>query len=264
MTDMLPCSSASCLPMASISALRPSMLPWRLAVTSRASLYLPQVALAFSSRSLSSSSGFGLPIRPLVFWIRTNQPQSLLARYLRKFLCPTLMSSLWSYFFLYTYPRILLNASPWIIRTHLITSLSRSSSRAPREQARKKTRVCPSLYLSRSKGIPSMRAYTAVLLSSEDLMAAWPRQEYLSLKSRYSILLGNPRIQILIPSSTPLQVSWCMMSGGLHLAGLLVGVGHKATHKVGLAGVEGGHQLNQRNQVDRGDSLAATLLLLLA
>ena len=51
---------------------------------------------------------------------------------------------------------------------------------------------------------------------------------------------------------------------GLHLAGLLVGVGHKATHKVGLAGVEGGHQLNQRNQVDGGDSLAATLLLLLA
>ena len=51
---------------------------------------------------------------------------------------------------------------------------------------------------------------------------------------------------------------------GLHLAGLLVGVGHKATHKVGLAGVESGHQLNQGNQVDGGDSLAATLLLLLA
>merc|ERR1719400_1497 len=51
---------------------------------------------------------------------------------------------------------------------------------------------------------------------------------------------------------------------GLHLAGLLVGVGHKATHKVGLARVEGGHQLNQGDQVDGGDSLAATLLLLLA
>merc|ERR1719412_287017 len=51
---------------------------------------------------------------------------------------------------------------------------------------------------------------------------------------------------------------------GLHLAGLLVGVGHKATHKVGLSGVEGGHQLNQGNEVDRGDSIAATLLLLLA
>merc|ERR1711863_53201 len=51
---------------------------------------------------------------------------------------------------------------------------------------------------------------------------------------------------------------------GLHLAGLLVGVGYKATHKVGLAGVEGGHQLNQGNQVDGGDGLAATLLLLLA
>merc|ERR1719361_298270 len=51
---------------------------------------------------------------------------------------------------------------------------------------------------------------------------------------------------------------------GLHLAGLLVGVGHKATHKVGLARVEGGHQLNQGDEVDGGDSLAATLLLLLA
>ena len=51
---------------------------------------------------------------------------------------------------------------------------------------------------------------------------------------------------------------------GLHLAGLLVGVGHKATHKVGLAGVERGHQLDKRDEVDRGHSLAATLLLLLA
>merc|ERR1719347_1978108 len=51
---------------------------------------------------------------------------------------------------------------------------------------------------------------------------------------------------------------------GLHLSRLLVGVGHKATHKVRLAVVEGGHQLTQGDQVDRGDSLAATLLLLLA
>merc|ERR550519_2642604 len=51
---------------------------------------------------------------------------------------------------------------------------------------------------------------------------------------------------------------------GLDLAGLLVGVGHKATHKVGLAGVEGGHQLNQGDKVDGRHSLAATLLLLLA
>merc|ERR1719295_1816761 len=42
-----------------------------------------------------------------------------------------------------------------------------------------------------------------------------------------------------------------------------VGVGHKATHKVRLAGVESGHQLNQGDEVDRGDSLAAALLLLL-
>merc|ERR1719510_405611 len=38
--------------------------------------------------------------------------------------------------------------------------------------------------------------------------------------------------------------------GGLHLAGLLVGVGHQATDKVRLAGVEGGHQLSQGDQVD--------------
>ena len=51
--------------------------------------------------------------------------------------------------------------------------------------------------------------------------------------------------------------------GGLHLARLLVGVGHKATHKVGLAVVQGGHQLAQGDEVDGGDGLAATLLLLL-
>merc|ERR1719327_1468597 len=52
--------------------------------------------------------------------------------------------------------------------------------------------------------------------------------------------------------------------GGLNLAGLLVGVGHKATHEVGLARVEGGHQLNQGDKVNGRHSLAATLLLLLA
>merc|ERR1719204_1498370 len=52
--------------------------------------------------------------------------------------------------------------------------------------------------------------------------------------------------------------------GGLHLAGLLVGVGHKATHEVGLARVESGHQLHQGDKVDGRHSLAATLLLLLA
>ena len=50
---------------------------------------------------------------------------------------------------------------------------------------------------------------------------------------------------------------------GLHLTRLLVGVGYKATHKVGLAGVERGHQLDKRDKVDGGHSLAATLLLLL-
>merc|ERR550532_477632 len=50
---------------------------------------------------------------------------------------------------------------------------------------------------------------------------------------------------------------------GLNLAGLLVGVGHKATDEVGLARVEGGHQLIERHQVDGGHSLAAASLLLL-
>merc|ERR1719192_230139 len=51
----------------------------------------------------------------------------------------------------------------------------------------------------------------------------------------------------------------------LHISGLLVGVGHKAADKVGSAVVEGGHQLSQRDEVNRGHSLAtASLLLLLA
>merc|ERR1711963_455123 len=49
----------------------------------------------------------------------------------------------------------------------------------------------------------------------------------------------------------------------LNLSWLLVSVGHKTTDKVRLARVKGGHQLSQRNQVDRGDSLATTSLLLL-
>merc|ERR1719394_1286866 len=49
----------------------------------------------------------------------------------------------------------------------------------------------------------------------------------------------------------------------LNLSWLLVSVGHKATDKVRLARVEGGHELSKRDQVDRGDSLATTSLLLL-
>ena len=50
---------------------------------------------------------------------------------------------------------------------------------------------------------------------------------------------------------------------GLHISRLLMGVWHKAADKVGLAGVEGGHQLDKGNEVDGGDGLAASLLLLL-
>merc|ERR1711963_257564 len=49
----------------------------------------------------------------------------------------------------------------------------------------------------------------------------------------------------------------------LNLSWLLVSVGHKTTDKVRLARVKGGHQLSKRDQVDRGDSLATTSLLLL-
>lgn len=35
---------------------------------------------------------------------------------------------------------------------------------------------------------------------------------YLCLKSAYRTLLGNPFLQILIPSSTPLHLSWCRTS----------------------------------------------------
>merc|ERR1719297_681614 len=49
----------------------------------------------------------------------------------------------------------------------------------------------------------------------------------------------------------------------LNISGLLVSVGHKATDKVRLTRVKGGHQLSKRDKVDRGDSLATSSLLLL-
>ena len=48
-----------------------------------------------------------------------------------------------------------------------------------------------------------------------------------------------------------------------NISRLLVGVGHKTTHKVGLARVKGLHQAVEGDKVDRGHSLAATTLLLL-
>merc|ERR1719319_1098927 len=218
---------------ACLSSLIDSFSPSSLSLVFSCSSYLPQVAAALASSCSSSSWGLGMPIWPLVFWTMMNHPQSLLARYFLNCLWATLISSLWSNFFLYTRPRILLRTSPWMRRTHLMTSLSRSSSRPPREPARKNTRVCPSLYLSRSKGMPSMRAVTATLLSEEDLRAACPRQAYLSLNSGYIILLGKPRMQILIPSSTPLQVSWCMIRGGSTSPGFLWVLGTRQRTKWG-------------------------------
>merc|ERR1712012_1100676 len=49
----------------------------------------------------------------------------------------------------------------------------------------------------------------------------------------------------------------------LNLSRLLVSVGHKATDEVRSTIVQGGHQLIERDKVDRGDSLATTSLLLL-
>ena len=43
-----------------------------------------------------------------------------------------------------------------------------------------------------------------------------------------------------------------------------MGVRHQATDKVGLAAVEGHHELGEGDQIDGGDGLASALLLLLA
>ena len=126
---------------------------------------------------------------------------------------------------------------------------------------------------------------------------------FLSLKFLH--LFGNPRMQILMPSSTPLQVSWCMMSGHstcypngqcrqrssscvtVTSPGFLWVFGTRQRTKWGSQlcltnqllylcindftmnadvneGHQSRHQLDEGDEVDGGDSLAATLLLLLA
>merc|ERR1719430_2744811 len=40
-------------------------------------------------------------------------------------------------------------------------------------------------------------------------------------KSGYTVLLGKPLLQILIPSSTPLQVSWCITKAESNKRGVL-------------------------------------------
>ena len=53
---------------------------------------------------------------------------------------------------------ILFLTSPWNILSHFNTNSSLASSRPARAPALKKTKVWPSLYLSREKLILSMRA----------------------------------------------------------------------------------------------------------
>ena len=50
---------------------------------------------------------------------------------------------------------------------------------------------------------------------------------------------------------------------GLHLAGLLVGVGDETADEVRFAVVESLHQRDQGDKVDRGDGFSSRLLLLL-
>lgn len=112
---------------------------------------------------------------------------------------------------------------------------SRSSSISPSTPARKNTLVCPTLHLSASSPMCSKQAVAIFLSSFWAFIWAdakiWylysnsfelPRIRYIiirsSMKSKsyrkqksvYIILLGKPLRQIRIPSSTPLQVSWCI------------------------------------------------------
>merc|ERR1719239_1491532 len=51
---------------------------------------------------------------------------------------------------------------------------------------------------------------------------------YLDLKSEWITLLGKPLRQIRIPSSTPLQVSWCITRKGSTSPGFFVCIGNDA------------------------------------
>ena len=55
--------------------------------------------------------------------------------------------------------------------------------------------------------------------------ATCPEQFLRYKKESGAHLFGKPRMQILIPSSTPLQVSWCMMRGGSTPPGCLCVLG---------------------------------------
>ena len=95
--------------------------------------------------------------------------------------------------------------------TKMLESLSSlSSSRTAKKPAQKKTLVWPNLYLSWLMSRPPMIFSTAFLLSmnSPSGQALGFKILYLSLTSAYIILFGKPCLQIRIPSSTPLHLSW--------------------------------------------------------
>ena len=48
---------------------------------------------------------------------------------------------------------------------------------------------------------------------------------YLAIKSGYGTLLGSPNMQILMPSKTPLQLSWCMTKGASTWPDFLISLG---------------------------------------
>merc|ERR1711923_73632 len=98
-------------------------------------------------------------------------------------------------------------------RTDPILS-SRNSSILPAIPALKKTLVCPRRNFSLSIFTTSMTAVAAAL-SFLALATAWAAMMlYRDLNSGYSILFGNPFLQMEIPASTPLHWYWCMMSSG--------------------------------------------------
>merc|ERR1719494_874230 len=73
--------------------------------------------------------------------------------------------------------------------------------------------------------VAAMFFFSSVIGLFTIFIALWAsfgaRIAYLVLKSRYMTLLGKPLRQILIPSNTPLHVSWCITRKGSTKPGFL-------------------------------------------
>merc|ERR1712076_326033 len=126
--------------------------------------------------------------------------------------------------------------------------------------ALKNTRVCPRRNFSLSSLTMSMTAWAAALSFLAFATAAAPMMLKRPLNSGYVILLGKPARQMAIPARTPLHWYWCMIRPG-STTGLLVGVGHHTTDKVGVSLVEDTHEVVQL-ALEVGRHSLATLALL--